>query len=541
MGVIVKAKDFNLGKLLSFRPNGGILHFMGHRSLLIDVTAIGLMRKELINNFGLSVARNMLTRLGYALGWLTADNLGSEFPDLLKDPTCGPALHMMQGMVNVRDFKSNPVDDPVHNMTSIWEDSYEAEQHIIHLGISEEPVCWTLTGYVSGYISRMLGRETYCIEHRCRGRGDSLCHIESRTREDWGDEIDDHLPYFKEQTIDGVLKNVMTKLRKSERRLFQLKRLFNGDVEASGIIAGSDSMRQLLNLAKRAAKVDASVIVVGESGVGKEMIARFVHDESARAGRPFVAVNCSAITETLLESEFFGHSKGAFTGAGSDRPGLFEAADGGTLLLDEVGEMPLGMQAKLLRVLQEKEVRRVGENKSRPVDVKVIAATNRDLEKEVEAGRFRRDLYYRLCVIELEVPPLRDRVEDILPLARFFFNKAAEKIGRSISGLSTRAIEQLLLYRWPGNVRELQNSIERAVALCSGSLIQLEDLPLSLRKGLSKPNGHEDIRPLEQIERNYILAAMETTNGNKKLVAEKLNIGIASLYRKLKKYNVGEM
>ena len=158
----------------------------------------------------------------------------------------------------------------------------------------------------------------------------------------------------------------------------------------------------------------------------------------------------------------------------------------------------------------------------------------------VEAGRFRRDLYYRLCVIELEVPPLRDRVEDILPLARFFFNKAAERIGRSISGLSSRATEQLLLYRWPGNVRELQNSIERAVALCSGSLIQLEDLPISLRRGLTKPDRDEDIRPLEQIERNYILAAMEMTNGDKKLVAKKLNIGLASLYRKLKKYNVGE-
>lgn len=534
----MKAKDLTLGKLLSFRPKGGILHFMGHRAILMDASALGLMRKDLISSFGLTVARNILTRFGYAQGWLTADNLGGEFPELLNEPICGPILHSMQGVVNNRNFRSNAIDDPVHNMTSIWEDSFEAEQHICHLGISDEPVCWTLTGFVSGYISRMLGRETYCIEHRCQGKGDALCHIESRTREDWGDLIDEHLPYFKEETIDGVLKDVTKRLRKSERKLFRLKRLFNGDVYTSGIIAGSEAMRQLLDLAKRAAKVDSPVVVVGESGVGKEMVARFIHDESPRAGKPFVAINCSAITETLLESEFFGHSKGAFTGADSARPGLFEAANSGTLLLDEIAEMPQGMQSKLLRVLQEKEVRRVGENTPRPVDVKIIAATNRDLEAEVEAGHFRRDLYYRICVIQLEVPPLRDRVEDILPLARFFLNKTTANVDRSVSGLSSGATEHLLLYPWPGNVRELQNTIERAVALCSGRLIQLEDLPVNLRKGLARPKVHEDLRPLAQIERNYIMAAMEMTNGNKKLVAEKLNIGIASLYRKLKLYEM---
>jgi transcriptional regulator with PAS, ATPase and Fis domain len=532
----VKAKDLDLGKVLSFAPKGGVMHFMGHRVLLIDARALGLFRKELINSLGLSVARNMLTRLGYAHGWLTADSLGAEYPELLKDPACGPALHMLQGMVNAREFRANDIDDPVDNMTVIWQDSYEAEQHLIHLGISHEPVCWTLTGYVSGYISRMLGRETYCLEHKCRGKGDALCHVESRTREGWGDMIDDHLPFFKEETIDGVLKDVTTRLRKSERRLWRLKKLFDIDVYPPGIITRSEAMRQQLDLAKRAAKVDCSVVITGESGVGKEMIARFIHDESARAGRPFVAINCGAVTETLLESEFFGHVKGAFTGADSDRVGLFEAANGGTILLDEIGEMPQGMQMKLLRVLQEKEVRRVGESKSRPVDAKVIAATNRDLDDEVKTGRFRRDLYYRLCVIELAVPPLRDRVEDILPLARFFLEKTAEKMGCSMEGFSPVAAENLLLYAWPGNVRELQNVVERAVALCSGRVIQVEDLPRTLRKGVARPNGHDDIRPLAQIERNYILTALEMTKGNKRLAAEKLDIGLASLYRKLKEY-----
>ena len=246
-------------------------------------------------------------------------------------------------------------------------------------------------------------------------------------------------------------------------------------------------MQHVMGLAKRAAKVDSTVLITGESGVGKELIARFIHEESSRAGRSFVPVNCSAVAETLLESEFFGHIKGAFTGADRDRVGLFEAANGGTIFLDELGGMPLGTQAKLLRTLQERRIRRVGESRTRPVDVKVIAATNCDLGKEIEAGRFRQDLYYRLCVIELEVAPLRDRIEDILPLARFFLDKTAEKVGRSMDGFSPVAMEHLLLHNWPGNVRELQNVIERAVALCSTSQIQLEDLPKPLQKGIPKP------------------------------------------------------
>ena len=196
-----------------------------------------------------------------------------------------------------------------------------------------------------------------------------------------------------------------------------------------------------------------------------------------------MAVNCGAVPETLLESELFGHARGAFTGAERDRPGLFEAANGGTLFLDEIGEISAGMQVKLLRVLQEREVRRVGENRSRPVDVRVVAATNRDLAEEVAAGRFRQDLYYRLRVIELRVPPLRERREDILPLARVFLAETARRMGRKVTGFTPRAADQLLRYAWPGNVRELENAIERAVALCSGSRIEVEDLPEELRVG----------------------------------------------------------
>ena len=535
----MKTKDLDLRNVLCFEPKGGIIQFLGHRVIILDVVAMGVLRRELVNSLGVSAARNIFTRLGYAHGWLTAESLDSEYPGLLQDPMCGPVLHTLQGIVKFKEIK---IEGHYLNarFTVAWEDSYEAEQHILHVGKAHEPVCWALTGYVSGYVSRMHNREVYCIEQRCLGKGDAFCFAETRPKEEWGDAINEHLPFFQERTIDEMLKDVTTKLRHSERRLRQLKKLLDSDVYPSGIISTSKAMVQVLDLAKRAAKVDSSVVITGESGVGKEMVARLIHDESTRASRPFVAINCGAVAETLLESEFFGHVKGAFTGADRDRVGLFEAAQGGTVFLDEIGEMTPGMQTKLLRVLQEKEVRRVGENKPRSVDIKVIAATNRDLDREVETGRFRSDLYYRLCVIELVVPPLRERTEDILPLARFFLKKASERFGRYFDGFSLQAAERLSAYHWPGNVRELQNTVERAVALCSGSVIQSEDLSRLVRKEILEPNEPGGILPLHETERKSILAALEATGGDKKQAARKLGISLASLYRKLKEYG-GEL
>ena len=530
----MKAKELDLRNVLSFSPTGGIMQFMGHRALLIDAVAMGLLRKELIENLGMSAARNIMTRMGYAHGWQTADNLNSEYPDLLQDVHCGPKLHMLQGLVNVTEFAK--LDDPCFTMTSTWTDSYEAEQHILHLGVADEPVCWTLTGWVSGYCSRMLGREVYCIEDRCCGKGDASCHIEIHLKEDWGETIEPHLPFFRAETIENVLKGVNTKLRHSERRLLKIKRLFDQDIHPSGIIANSKIMKQVLSFAKRVAKAESSVVVTGETGVGKEMIARVIHDESVRADRPFVAVNCSAVMETLLESEFFGHAKGSFTGADKDHPGLFEAASGGTLFLDEIGEISAGMQAKLLRTLQEKEVRRVGESRSRPVNVRIIAATNRDLDAEVKAGRFREDLYYRLRVIELQIPPLRERQEDIMHLAHFFLEKTSQAMGRNIIGFMPKVADQLLGYAWPGNVRQLQNTVEHAVALCNGKRIGVSDLPRELLSVQGKTNSPESIRPLDEVEREYILASMKMTDGDKVLASRRLGISLSTLYNKLKGY-----
>ena len=376
------------------------------------------------------------------------------------------------------------------------------------------------------------------------GRGDAACHLFGRTREEWGDDRTDELRFFHSghlgDLLDTSLHSITTTLKTVEQKLLNKKRVLSRvtqEVEDPlGLVSQSDPMRRLVDLARRIASVDSTVLITGETGTGKERIARFVHDESGRRKGPFIAINCGAIAETLLESELFGHVRGAFTGATHDRIGLFEAATGGTLLLDEIGEISPSMQVKLLRALQEREVRRVGENKNRPFDVRVIAATNSELIKEIKAERFRRDLYYRLNIIELHVPPLRDRREDILPLARILLAEAAERLKRKVAGLSPRAADQLVRYDWPGNVRELENAMERAVAVSRSSRTELEDLPEEVRQAIPVPSRIGPVKPLDDIEKDYILAVLEHNEGNQTRTAAQLGIGTATLYRKLKKY-----
>jgi two-component system, NtrC family, response regulator HydG len=295
-------------------------------------------------------------------------------------------------------------------------------------------------------------------------------------------------------------------------------------------------MKAVLSQIRKVALVDTTVLLRGESGSGKERLARMLHDHSTRQTGPFVALNCAAVPEALLESELFGHARGAFTGAVGDRPGLFEAAKGGTLLLDEVGELPLPMQAKLLRVLQEREVRRLGENKTRPVDARVVAATHRDLAAEVKAGRFREDLYFRLKVIELKVPPLRERREDLAPLARLALEEATTRAKLPHRELSQETMRVLLAYPWPGNVRELFNAMERAAVLAASRRVEPSDLPEEL---LQQPVAVAPVlggQTLETLEREAILGTLEAEHGNRARTAQRLGIGQATLFRKLKLY-----
>jgi DNA-binding NtrC family response regulator len=541
----MRADDLDHRELLELDSEGGVIHFAGQRALLLDAVAMGLLRKYLVENFGLNAARTVLTQFGFAHGWRMAEAMRSEFKWSSDQDWrhAGTRIHALEGLFRVEPGSHDPLSKEGVMLVAC----YEAEQHLLHFGRADAPMCWTICGLTSGYLSRTAGKEIYVLEDRCMGKGDAACRLFGRTREEWGDERAEELRFFKpnhlKQSLDVSLHRVTETLKAAERKLREHRRALvraGRDIEEPlGIVAKSPPMRQLVDLARRLAKVDSTVLITGESGSGKERMARLVHEESTRAAGPFIAVNCGAITETLLESELFGHARGAFTGATQDRPGLFEAANSGTLLLDEVGEVSPGMQVKLLRTLQEREIRRVGESKSRRVDVRVLAATNRELAHGVAGGAFRQDLYYRLKVVELHVPPLRERRDDVLPLARVLLADAALRMKRKISGLAPAAADQLLRYQWPGNVRELENAMERAVALARGSRVELEDLPEEIRGAFPMPVASRGkVRRLDEIERDYILAALELNGGNQTHAAAQLHIGPATLYRKLKSYGL---
>jgi DNA-binding NtrC family response regulator len=338
-----------------------------------------------------------------------------------------------------------------------------------------------------------------------------------------------------------VLCNRAIKMKNLERSLVDLRANVAESSRFNGIVGRSMKMTELFDVVEKVANTQSSVLIQGESGTGKELVARALHERGGRAGKKFVALNCSAIPFELLESELFGYKRGAFTGANDDREGLINEADGGTLFLDEIGDMPALLQAKLLRVLQEKTIRRLGENADRPVDVRIIAATHKDLKTAIQRKEFREDLYFRLCVIKLNVPALSERREDIPLLAGYFMRKYAALNGKTISGFTREAMRQLMQAPWTGNVRELENAIERAVALCSGSTIDESDL--NIEASFVPPPGKLDklfsrLLTLKELEREYIHHVLTTTGGKKEQVAAILGIDRKTLYRKEREYDL---
>jgi len=317
-----------------------------------------------------------------------------------------------------------------------------------------------------------------------------------------------------------------------------------GDVTVfEEMLGDSTPMQEVYRLLSRIAETDASVLVTGESGTGKEVVARALHRRSPRRDRPFVALNCAAMPEALLESELFGHARGAFTDARTAKTGLLVQADGGTVFLDEIGELPLGMQPKILRALQERTVRPVGATEERKIDVRIVAATNRDLEQAIEERRFREDLYFRINVIHLELPPLRARGNDVLLLAQHFVERFSRRLARPVTGISPAAAERLVSYAWPGNVRELQNCVERAIALTSFETIAVDDLPERIRNYRSSHivlagDDLSELVSMEEVERRYVLRVLEAAAGNKLVAARVLGFDRRTLYRKLERWGI---
>ncbi|MGH8621958.1 MAG: sigma-54-dependent transcriptional regulator [Burkholderiales bacterium] len=346
----------------------------------------------------------------------------------------------------------------------------------------------------------------------------------------------DYLPKpFRPDEVVLTLRKAEERERLREEVAGLRAQLAAGPAER-GLVAESSAMRQALALVARVAEHSTTVLITGESGTGKEVIARAIHRASPRASKAFVGINCAAIPEALLESELFGHVRGSFTGASADKTGLFEAANGGTLLLDEIGELPVGLQAKLLRVLQEGEIRRVGDQKTRKVDVRVLAATARDLEAESRSGRFREDLFYRINVVVVELPPLRERREDIAPLARHFTAQLAKRFARPLS-LSAGAIAWLEAQQWPGNVRELENAIERAAVLSGKEALEPGDFADAPRTTPDAPVGKlADL--VAATERQGITEALKRANGNRREAAQALGVSLRTLFYKIERYGI---
>ncbi len=336
-------------------------------------------------------------------------------------------------------------------------------------------------------------------------------------------------------TIERALKH-----RALREEVTRLRQAVSGTQRFDDILGTSPAMLKMCELITRVADTETTVLITGESGTGKELVAKALHAKSGRREGAFVAINCAAMPENLLESELFGHTRGAFTDARTARPGLFIKASKGTILLDEIGEMPAGMQAKLLRALQERTVRPVGGDQEQPFDARIIAATNRDLETEVEERRFREDLFYRINVVRVHVPPLRARGSDILLVAQHFLERYAAQSRRPVIGMTSATADKLLTYAWPGNVRELQNCIERAVALAQFDQIGVDDLPEKIRDYKTarisiESNDPSELLPMEEVERRYILKVLEAVGGNKTLAAQVLGFDRRTLYRKLER------
>ena len=461
----------DMTEALHFALGDGRIWLNDQRMLLMQSVVLGRIRAEIIDAFGTETARAMFMRIGYFEGVRLAELIQKRWPeeDLTHALAAGPRVHTLEGFVKVTtkhfEFDRNK---GTYWGEFFWDDSSEACEHLANYGISTEPVCWLQTGVPSGYTTKLFGKPVIFREMECMGMGAKRCLVVGQHAEAWGDDAPERAYFGMEWTG-----------RRSRPVPPRPPELPEAPTEENGTIAVgvSANFMRTRHLLEKVAPTDATVLLVGESGVGKELFSRQIHSMSHRDGRPFVAINCAAIPENLVESELFGVEKGAFTGANASRAGYFERAAGGTLFLDEVSSLAYAAQGKLLRALQERMIERVGGAKSIPADVRVVAASNVDLAAEVEAGRFRRDLYFRLCVFPIQIPPLRERRDDIPLLMAHFLRLYCTRHGRNLTGFTRKATDALLKYDYPGNIRELQNLIERGVVYAEdGGMIDIVHL-----------------------------------------------------------------
>jgi DNA-binding NtrC family response regulator len=537
---------------LRFSPREGRIWFDNDRIALIHLSSLGSIRQQLIDKAGPEAARGLLTRMGYTMGAKDAEiarKLRSR-NSLLDMFLVGPQLHTLRGLV-----LAEPVQVEADVATGhfygdvIWHGSFDADNHLAAYGRSDHPVCWIQLGYATGYTSAFMGLAVRWKEVECRAKGDPHCRIVGKPLDQWAaDEIEQEVRALQPLSMQGR-NSTAANGREVKPPLVSL-----GD-----LVGASPGFVSTCHMLQKVARTSATVLFRGDTGVGKGRFARTLHQISARADQPFVALNCAAIPENLIEAELFGVEKGAYTGAIRSRPGRFERAHGGTLFLDEVGMLSKAAQIKLLRAIQQREIERVGDSITRRVDVRIIAATNEDLDQAVKAGRFREDLLYRLNVFPIQIPPLRERREDIPLLMSHFLHRYTELHGRDVTGFTSLAVDALYEYDYPGNIREMENLIERAV-------IQVEDgQPIDIRHlfvseellesmllklnplGALQPEPKADTAdscfddviglglPLEEVEYGLITEALRRADGNMTQAARLLGVKRSHLAYRVKK------
>ena len=542
-----------------FSSEQGKVWLNEQRVVLFSQTALGKFRKEVYDTIGQDRCKAFFLRLGYQLGILDGELARSSGAEMsIKDRfNLGPELHALRGMVLPelqRLVVSEKGDEFICEV--VWFNSYEVEICANEMGPMDDPGCWNLTGYASGYSSAVLQREIFFQELECHSCGDDRCFAVGKPAAEW-DNYEQLKRYYESDPLLEELSKLQTTVEALKESLNEGDRLPN-------IVGSSKPFKHALEMVTKASDSKVSVLLLGETGVGKEVLARAVHITSDRADKPFIAVNCAAIPPDLIEAELFGVEKGAYTGANQSRMGRFERADKGTIMLDEVIELTPRAQATLLRVLQEGELERVGDNKVRKIDVRVVAATNEDLSVAVQQGRFRADLYYRLSAYPINIPPLRERKEDIPLFIVHFLEKYRALYNKNVLGISDRGMEMLSNYGWPGNIRELENVVERAVILADiNGVISMESMfpESALRPSEAKvldPSGRlqNQIFPegidadglvesllstgfdLEKFEETMLTSALQKTQGNISKAARLVGLSRPAFDYRLKKMTV---
>jgi two-component system response regulator HydG len=538
----MRAEDLKSSEMFEFDPKTGLPFFGQFRIMLFGLPAMARLQKDVINSLGREKAEKVLGRIGYENGLAAATVIRELYDFKNAEEWMRAGAHMLKMSGVAVDQTTEVSVDPEKKHFYFKGDFAESVEALLwrtdHPEDNDWPVCFFMQGLASGFASAVMGTEVLIRETACRAQGHAVCTLEGRTVEAWGLDPGEVRQIFQldllENEIHGLRSALDQVTRDLARRNRQIRKLQKrGDISdpEPEIVFRSESMGGVLFLADKVAPSGATVLIEGESGTGKERLARFIHQRSNRRDSSFVAVNCAALPPNLLESELFGHVKGAFTGADQDKRGLFFEAGEGTILLDELGELPLEIQVKLLRALEEKEVRPVGGLKSEKVRARILVATNRNLKELVKSGAFREDLYYRIAVFPIRVPPLRERREDILPLARHFLRR----LRAEHPGFSPAVVRQMERYGWPGNVRELENWMEYAVILAGDDRIRPDHLPLA-SEGSAESLRYvtADLPSLRELERRYIQVVLDRTRGNKTEAAQILGTSVTTLWRRLR-------